>query len=58
MARWKNLDMERVLRKDSKTVLFRLAGKLTGTKESYDLLEMIRDEVHDGHDSIRTLGLA
>jgi anti-anti-sigma factor len=49
MARWKSLDIERIAETENKTVLYRLAGRLSGTKECYELLEMVRDDVHVGH---------
>ncbi len=49
MARWKNLEIERVEHPDAKAVVFRLAGKLVGTKECYEFLEMVRDDVHVGN---------
>ncbi len=49
MARWKNLEIERIEHPDAKAVVFRLAGKLVGTKECYEFLEMVRDDVHVGN---------
>lgn len=48
MARWRSLDIDRVADEESRTVVYRLGGKLTGTKECYQLLETIRDDVHVG----------
>ncbi len=48
MARWKTLDIDRLADEESRAVVYRLGGKLTGTKECYDLLETIRDDVHVG----------
>ncbi|MCK4303955.1 MAG: STAS domain-containing protein [Candidatus Eisenbacteria sp.] len=48
MHQRKSLVVERIAQEDSKAVIFRLAGKLTSTKECYDFLESVRDDVHGG----------
>ncbi len=42
------LEWETVETGSEDMVLFRLRGRLTGTKESYDFLEDVRDAVRDG----------
>ena len=42
------LQVERQVHEDPRAVVFRLDGKLTGTKDSYEFLEDVRDEIHAG----------
>ncbi len=44
-----NLEVQRERRQDPNIVIFRLSGKMIGTKECYEFLEDVRDEVHAGH---------
>ncbi len=47
-----SLTIDRVPHPESGAVIFRLAGKLTGTKECYTFLDALRDDVHDGNTNI------
>jgi anti-anti-sigma factor len=42
------LEFERIERPVLGGVIYRLQGKLIGTRECYELLESVRDDVHDG----------
>jgi anti-anti-sigma factor len=52
MRQRKSLIVERVVPEGTKAIVFRLAGKLTGTKECYEFLEDVREDVRAGHLSI------
>ena len=52
MRQRKSLEVERVEPMDPKTTIFRLAGKLVGTQESYDFLDDLRDDVQKGRSHV------
>ena len=52
MAPRKSLTVDRIPHSDSKAIVFRLTGKLTGTKECYTFLDDLREDVHDGNTCI------
>jgi len=48
MTHYKVLDYERVAQPEPEIVIYRLSGKMLGTKECYQFLENVRDDVHAG----------
>ena len=52
MRRRSNLEVERLDHEDARLVVFRLAGKLTGTKDCYAFLEGVRDDIHEGRSHV------
>lgn len=46
------LEVERIEPENPKMVIYRLAGRLLGTKECYDFLNSLRDDVHAGRSAV------
>ena len=46
------LEVERIEPENAKVVIYRLAGRLLGTKECYDFLNSMRDDVHEGRSAV------
>jgi anti-anti-sigma factor len=52
MSKWEKLQVERIIPENPKVVVFRLSGALTSTRESYDLLEQVKDDTGSNYPQV------